>query len=106
MLQKWWNKLVSFFKPKTKAEDLTYQDIVDVHKQVKEFETTFTPKPQSRRGIRSTDLGMRKLRRHRSGRQHEKRLGIDHNKKMTDIGDDEPKKRKRRSWAEDRERMQ
>jgi len=98
MLQKWWNKLVSFFKPKTKAEDLTYQDIVDVHEQVK----AFTPKPQPRRGIRSTDLGMRKLRRHRAGRQFEKRSGVDHSKRMEDIGDEPPRARKRRSWAEDR----
>ncbi len=63
------------------------------------------PKPtsQPRHGIRSTDLGIRKLRRHRSGRQFEKRSGIDHSKRMVDIKDTDtrPPRRKKRGWAED-----
>ena len=62
------------------------------------------PKPtsQPRHGIRSTDIGMRKLRRHRKGRQYEKRRGIDHTKRMDGEFHDTKPRKKTRGWAEDR----
>ena len=63
------------------------------------------PKPtsQPRYGIRSTDLGMRKLRRHRSGRLYDRRSGFDLNKRMVDIEDNQTRKGKRKKgWHEDR----
>ena len=63
-------------------------------------------KPLPRRGIRSTDLGMRKVARHgRRGRQFEKRSGIDHTKRMVDIEDGQTRpRRKKKGWFEDRKR--
>ncbi len=60
-----------------------------------------------RSGIRSTDLGIRKLKRHRGGRQYDQRSGFDPNKRMEDIkdGDTRPPKKKGRGWAEDRHRQ-
>ena len=54
--------------------------------------------------IRPSDGGFRKLSRHRSGRQFEKRSGIDHSKPMVDIKDTDtrPPRRKKQGWAEDR----
>jgi len=63
-----------------------------------------TPVPR-RGGIRSTDLGMRKVARHgRRARQFERRSGIDHSKRMVDIEDDQTRKRKKRTWFEDRKK--
>ena len=56
------------------------------------------------RGIQSSDLGMRKLSRHRAGRLHDKRSGFDPNKRMVDIEDDQTRKRKKRTWFEDRKK--
>ena len=62
--------------------------------------------PAPRRGIRSTDLGIRKLRRHRGGRQYDLRSGFDPRKRMVDIEDGQTRKPTRkkgkRGWAEDR----
>ena len=62
------------------------------------------PTPVPRRGIRSTDLGIRKLSRHRSGRLYDRRSGFDPNKRMVDIEDDQTRKptKKKKGWAEDR----
>ena len=61
-----------------------------------------TPVPR-RSGIRSTDLGMRKLSRHRSGRLYDRRSGFDPGKRMIDIEDDQTRKsKKKKSWFVDR----
>ncbi len=68
------------------------------------------PRPRDgvpyRMGIRSTDLGMRKLRRHRSGRLHDRRSGFDPDKRMVDIEDDQTRKsgRKKKTWFVDRKK--
>ena len=100
MLTRVWDKLLSFFKPKPKAEKgikLLRGGVANVS------DPGLPPRTPGPRGIRRTDLGMRKLRRHRAGRQHEKRSGIDHGKRMDGEFRDTGKKKKR-GWAEDREK--
>lgn len=67
---------------------------------------TDRPKPtsQPRHGIRRSDLGMRKLSRHKKGRVYDRQSGFDPDKRMVDIKDDDerPQRRKKRGWAEDR----
>ena len=101
-VRKWWNKLVSFFRRKPKEErgiKLTRGGAAKVTEPVGRAPRT----PQPRTTIRPSDIGFRKLSRHRSGRQFEKRSGIDHNKGMVDIkdGDTRPP-RKKGGWDEDR----
>ena len=84
-----------------KEPDIGYRDIEDIHEQVKQFEARV--RSPSSRGIQSTDLGMRKLRRHRGGRLHDKRSGFDPNKRMIDIEDGQTRtRRKKKTWFEDR----
>jgi len=67
--------------------------------------TLLEPRRPPRGGIRSTDLGMRKLSRHRAGRLYDRRSGFDPDKRMVDIEDDQTRKRKKKkSWAVDRKR--
>ena len=88
-LKKLLKKLVSFFKPKPKPESerLYHRQDIDIR-----FEYPLD------------GGGMRKLRRHRSGRLYDQRSGFDPNKRMEDIKDDQTRKptRKKRGWAEDR----
>lgn len=81
-------------RPEPKPEELVQEYIEDVKKYVR-------PGP---RGIRSTDLGMRKLRRHRGSRLHERRSGVDHSLTMEDADKKggAPPKRKKKTWFEDR----
>ena len=83
-------------RPEPKPEELVQEYIEDV-KRVRR------PPRQRGRGIRSTDLGMRKLSRHRGGRLHERRSGVDHNLTMEDADKKgAPPKRKKKTWFEDR----
>lgn len=85
-------------RPEPDPDELIQQYIKDVQEQVRR------PVRPVRGGIQSTDLGMRKLRRHRSGRLHDRRSGFDHDKRMVDIEDDQTRKRgkKKGTWHEDR----
>ncbi len=94
-------RILSLFR-----SDVIVDDIVGEHFR-KEYYWEVEPAKQfeiPRRGIRSTDLGIRKLRRHRGGRQYDLRSGFDPNKRMVDIEDGQTRKptKKKKGWAEDR----
>ena len=100
----WLKKLLSFFRRKPKAErgiKLTRGGVARVREPVGPPPRT----PQPRTTIRPSDGGMRKLSRHRKGRQFETRSGIDHTKRMDgEFVDISGPPKKRRGWAEDRQR--
>jgi len=101
----WLRRIIRRILGKPKAEKgirLTRGGVAEVKEPVGPPPRT----PVPRRGIRSTDLGIRKLRRHRGGRQYDQRSGFDPNKRMVDIEDGQTRKPTRkkgkRGWAEDR----
>ncbi len=111
MIAEWLRRLIRRLLGRKDLEEPSYKDIVDVHEKVSEdvgqvlrrqYQKAREARPRTT--IRPSDGGFRKLRRHRSGRQYEKRSGIDHNKRMVDIKDTDtrPPRRKKGGWAEDR----
>jgi len=97
-LKRWWCKL--FGKPEEPVRETTPDPRLG--EWLGGFEKRVEPRVP-RTGIRSTDGGMRKLSRHRSGRLYDRRSGFDPNKRMVDIEDNQTRKRRKKSgWAEDK----
>lgn len=97
MLRRWWHKF--FGKPEEPVLETTPDRL---RERLEGFEKRVEPRVP-RTGIRSTDGGMRKLSRHRSGRLYDRRSGFDPNKRMVDIEDNQTRKRRKKSgWAEDK----
>lgn len=94
----WLKKLLSFFRRKPKAEPEVSEDVGQVLRR--QYQEAREARPRTT--IRPSDGGMRKLSRHRGGRQYEKRRGIDHTKRMDGEFHDTPRKKKKRGWAENR----
>jgi len=93
MLRRWWRGLFGKPEPEPEPEKPTRKlSLLEIQRRVEQGR---------RRAGRGTsqhtdDLGMRKLTRHRAGRQHEKRMGVDHGLTMRDIEEERKPKRGRR----------
>jgi len=106
MLVEWLKKLLKRLRYKEdRGIVIKHGKVAKVSGPVSIEDAPRTPVPR-RSGIWSTDLGMRKLSRHRSGRQHDMRSGFDPNKRMIDIEDNQTRRsgRKKRTWFVDRKR--
>lgn len=93
-------RIISHFFKKSKSEP----EISDVGQTLRrQYQEARETRPRTT--IRPSDGGFRKLKQHGKGRGYDKRSGFDPNKKMVDIkdGDTRPPKKKR-GWAEDRDK--
>lgn len=94
-LRRWWRGLFGKPEPLEPEPEKTTRklSLYEIQRRVEQG------RRRAQRGTsQHTGPGMRKLRRRRAGRQHEKRMGVDHNLTMRDIEEDKPRKR-RRLWS-------
>jgi len=80
-LRRWWRELFGKPEPKPEPEKPTRKlSLFEVQRRVEQG------RRRAGRGTsQHTGPGMRKLGRHRDGRQHEMRMGVDHDLTMRDI---------------------
>jgi len=80
-LRRWWRGLFGKPEPEPEPEKPTRKlSLLEIQRRVEQG------RRRSQRGTsQHTGWGMRKLTRRRAGRQHEKRMGVDHSLTMRDI---------------------
>jgi len=91
-LRRWWREL--FGKPEPIPEPEAKEPRLSLYEVQRRVEQG---RRKTQRGTsQHTGPGIRKLTRHRDGRQHEKRMGVDHSLTMSDIEEERKPKRGRR----------
>jgi len=90
-LRRWWRELFGKPEPIPESEKPTRKlSLFEIQRRVDQG------RRRAGRGTsQHTGWGMRKLTRHRAGRQHEKRMGVDHSLTMRDIEEERKPKRGR-----------